>query len=116
MAIPFMIGSLVFIPKIISYMALAGLIIAGIAEFRQGHIGRLGIAGNAFLLWQIFFPVWTTLPHWFQWYLNIGTILAVIAIPSYLFKFSLPTEFYKFAFIGYGSFSIILAIVVPFFI
>ena len=113
MAIPFMIGGLVFIPKIISYIALAGLIIAGIAEFRQGHIGRLGIAGNAFLLWQIFFPVWATLPNWFQWYLNVGTILAVIAIPSYLFKFSLPTEFYKFAFIAYGSFSIILAIVIP---
>ena len=60
------------------------------------------------------FPIWTTLPNWFQWYLNIGTILAIIAIPSYLFKFSLPTEFYKFVFFGYGSFSIILALVIPF--
>ena len=55
MTIAFMIGSLIFIPKIISYVALIGLMIAGIAEFRQGHIGRIGIAGNAFLLWQIFF-------------------------------------------------------------
>lgn len=57
MAIPLMIGELIFIPKIISYIALIALIIVGIAEFRQGHIGRSGIAGNAFLLWQIFFPI-----------------------------------------------------------
>ena len=113
MAIPLMLGSLVFVPKVISYIALIILVLAGIAEFRQGHIGRLGIAGNAFLLWQIFFPIFSTLPNWFQWYLNIGTILAIIAVPSYLFKFSLPSEFYTFSFIGYGSFSIILAIVVP---
>jgi len=116
MAIPFMVGGLVFIPKIISYVALIVLVLAGIAEFRQGHIGRLGIAGNAFLLWQIFYPTFLSLPNWFQWYLNIGTILAIIAIPSYLFKFSLPSEFYTFSFIGYGSFSVILAIVVPFII
>ena len=116
MAFPFMIGSLVFIPKVISYIALVGLVIAGIAEFRQGHIGRIGIAANAFLLWQIFFPIWSNIPNWFQWYLNVGTILAVIAIPSYLFRFSLPSEFYTFSFICYGSFSVILAILVPFFI
>lgn len=116
MPIPLMVGSLVFIPKVISYIALIGLVIAGIAEIRQGHIGRIGIAANAFLLWQIFFPIWSTIPNWFQWYLNVGTILAAIAIPSYLFRFSLPSEFYTFSFIGYGSFSVILAILVPFFI
>ena len=54
MAIPFMVGGLVFIPKIISYVALI--------------------------------------------------------------EFSLPSEFYTSSFIGYGSFSVILAIVVPFII
>jgi len=111
-----MIGTFIFVPKIISYIGLIGLIIAGIAEFRQGHIGRLGIAANAFLLWQIFFNVFTQLPIWFQWYLNIGTLFAIIAIPSYLFKFSLPKEFYQISFILYGSFSIIIAAIMPFFL
>ena len=111
-----MIGGLVFIPKILSYLVLIGLVLMGIKEFRQGHIGRLGIATNAFLLWQIFYGDWTNLPNWFQWYLNLGTIFAIIAIPSYLLKVSLPKEFYQIAFIGYGSFSVIIAIFLPFFI
>ena len=111
-----MFEGLVFVPKLISYISLLGLIIAGIAEFRQGHIGRLGIAANAFLLWQIFFSVWGALPIWVQWYLNVGTILAVIAIFSYLFKLSLIKEFYQVAFILYGSFSLIFAIIFYFLI
>lgn len=111
---PFMIGSLIFIPNVISYIALLLLVVAGIAELRQGHIGRLGITANAFFLWQIFFPIWTNLPQWFQWYLNIGTILAIIALPSYLLKISLPSHFYGFAFVGYSSFSLILVITMIF--
>ena len=112
MIIPFMISQLIFIPKIISLLVLGGLILASIVEFRQGHIGKIAIAGNAFLLWQIFFSNWGGLPIWFQWYLNIGTILAVIAIPSYLFKKSLPTWFYQGAFILYGSISVIITVVI----
>lgn len=110
MTIPFMFNTLVFVPKIISYIGLVILVVAGIAEFRQGHIGRIGIAANAFLLWQIFFPIWTNLPILLQWYLNIGTIFAIIALVAYIIKIRLPTEYYQIAFIGYGSFSVILAI------
>jgi len=111
-----MASGLIFIPKIVSLLVILGLVLFGIVEFRKGHIGRISIAGNAFLLWQIFFSSWNVLPSWFQWYLNLGTIFAVIAVPSYLFKnsfkTSLPTEFYKIAFVLYGSFSIIVAIII----
>ena len=107
-----MTDGLIFIPKVISLLAIAGLVLFGIAEFRRGHIGRIAIAGNAFLLWQIFFSSWNALPNWFQWYLNIGTIFAIIAIPSYLFKESLPKEFYQVAFVLYGSVSVIIAIII----
>jgi len=112
MTAPFMIGGLVLIPEVLSYIALILLVVGGIAEFRQGHIGRIGIAANAFLLWQIFFPLWESLPNLFQWYLNIGTIVGIVALASYMVKLRLPTEFYQISFLGYGSFSVFLAIVV----
>lgn len=90
------------------------LFVAGIAEFRQGHIGRLGIAGNAFLLWQVFFGVWDKLPDYFQWYLNVGTLVAVIALASYVLKERLPTEFYQVCYLAYGSFSVLFTIVFAF--
>jgi hypothetical protein len=108
MAFPLMFSGLVFVPTIVSYIALLILFIAGIAEYRQGHIGRIAITGNAFLLWQIFFIEWSNLLPFLQWYLNIGTILGVVAIISYLWKFSLPSKFYSFAYFGYGSFSIFI--------
>ena len=114
MPIPFMIESVVFIPNILSYLLLVGLLLVGIKEFRQGHIGRIGIVVNAFLLWQIFYGDWSKLPIIFQWYLNMGTILALVAIPSYLFRFKLPKEFYQIAFLGYGSISILIVIFIQF--
>ena len=48
MTVQLMLNQLVFIPKALSLLALIGLILFGIAEFRRGHIGRLGIAGNDF--------------------------------------------------------------------
>ena len=116
MTIPFMIEDLIFIPKIISYGTLILLVLFGIKEFRQGYIGRLGIAANAFLLWQIFYGDWSKLPSWFQWYLNISTILAIVGILSYLFKIRLRTNFYQIAFLGYGSLAVLIAIFIPFII
>ena len=107
-----MIDELIFIPKAVSFIIIILLVLMGIKELRQGHIGRLGIVANAFLLWQIFYEDWAMLPDGFQWYLNLGTIFAIIAIPSYLLKVSLPKEFYQIAFIGYGSLSLIIAIVI----
>lgn len=112
MLTPLMTGSLVMLPSNISFLALGGLIVAGLMEFRQGHIGRVGIALNAFLLWQIFFSSWGVLPDWFQLYLNAGTIFAAIALVTYTLHFRLPSIFYSISFIGYGSLSLIAAIVI----
>ncbi len=107
-------GSLVFLPRPVPIIALVLLFVAGIAESRQGYIGRIAIAGNAFLLWQIFFPYWTQLPQWFQGYLDIGSIAGAIATVSYLARESLPSEFYEFSYILYGSFSILAALVLSY--
>ena len=106
-----MVSGLVFVPKALSLLVLAGLIIAGIVELRHGSwIGRPALAANAFFLWQIFFPFWATLPGIVQIYLNLGTIIAAIALGSYLLGRSLPNEFYQVTFLGYGSISVIFAI------
>jgi hypothetical protein len=100
------------LPKVIFLIGLVGVLVAGLTEFRQGHIGRPAIFINALLLWQIFYSVWGTLPTWFQWYLNIGSIVGLIAIIAYLPRKKLPTEFYQFCYYVYGSFSIIIAAIV----
>lgn len=102
----------VSIPKIIFLIGLIGILVAGFAEFRRGYIGRVAIFLNAILLWQIFYPAWDILPIWFQWYLNVGSIVGLIAIFSYFLKGHLITEFYKFCYFLYGSFSIIFAILI----
>ena len=99
------------IPAGISIIVLVGLFIAGIAEFRQGYIGRVAIFLNALLLWEIFFGIWGSLPQLFQLYLNIGSIVGLIAIISYFPRISLPKEFYTFCYIFYGSISIIVAVI-----
>ena len=110
MLIPLMDGSLVFLPKPVPIIALALLFVAGIAESRQGYIGRIAIAGNAFLLWQIFFTYWNQLPQWFQGYLDAGSIAGTIAVVSYLARESLPSEFYELSYLLYGSLSILAAL------
>ena len=107
-----MIEDLIFLPKSASYIILVMLLAAGIYEFRHSYIGRIGIFVNSLILWQIFFPAFNTLHPLFQWYLNIGTIIGIIAILSYLLKEKLPTEFYQVCFILYGSISIIIILIV----
>jgi hypothetical protein len=109
-----MVGSLILLPKSVSYIALILLLIAGVVEIRQGHIGRVGIFLNSMLLWQIFYEPFQTLPLWFQWYLNIGTILGVLALIAYFLHESLPTEFYQISFIAYGSISILVILLLVF--
>lgn len=99
------------IPKGVFLVGLIGIFVAGIAEFRKGHIGRPAIFANSILLWQIFFSIWTTLPLWLHWYLNIGSVVGLIAIIAYVPKWKLPTKFYQFCYYLYGSFSIILVII-----
>jgi|SRR5664280_2138322 hypothetical protein len=105
-----MLSGLVFLPAWFSIIAMIILLVAGFAEYRQGYIGRVAIFGNAMLLWQVFFASWDKLPDFFQWYLNIGTAVAVIAIVSYVTRQSLPSEFYTICYVAYGSISVLLAI------
>src|SRR5437870_2459704 len=109
---PLMDPNLVFLPKPVAILGIILLLVAAIAEMRQHYIGRIGIAANAFLLWQIFFSYWNLLPDWFQLYLDLGSVVAVVAILFYLAKESLPTEFYQFSFMFYSSLSVLAAIVV----
>ncbi len=46
------------IPAGVSLLFIIGLFIASIAEFRQGHVGRVSIFLNALLLWEIFYNSW----------------------------------------------------------
>ncbi|MBI2654399.1 hypothetical protein HYX02_06355 [Candidatus Woesearchaeota archaeon] len=108
MTTPLMIETLIILPKSLSYIAMIGLVVAGIVEFRQSYIGRVGIFLNSLLLWQIFYHYFNNLPNWFQIYLNIGTIIGIIALVAYLSKESLPVEFYQISFLAYGSFSILI--------
>lgn len=98
------------IPRGLFLLGLVAVFVAGITEFRQGHIGRPAIFINALFLWQIFFSVWGILPVWMQWYLNVGSIAGLIAIIAYVPKWRLPTEFYQFCYYAYGSLSIIIVI------
>jgi len=113
---PLMVSPLIFVPRNISLLVIIGLIFAGIVEIRRGHVGRPGIALNVFFLWQLFFEYWARLPNWFQVYLDIGSVVAVIALISYFKRFSLPGQFYNMALIGFGSFSVIAAVIVSYLI
>jgi hypothetical protein len=77
---------------------------------RKGYMTRPAIFLNVLLLWQIFFPIWDTLPKIIQVYLNIGTFIGVIALISYITGESISTEAYKVFLVLYGSLSIILLI------
>ena len=111
---PFIPGFVVMLPEAISLGMLALLSLYGLKEFRQGHIGRVGLTANVFLLWQLAYPVWANIPELGQLYLNVGTLMAIVAVPSYITKISLPTEFYTWAFRLYSSISVILAVVAYF--
>ena len=106
-----MTGTLIFVPQIISFVAILFLVVYGLREIRKGHIGRIELAANVFLIWQLFFPVWGNLPGYFQWYLNVGSVVAVIALFTYFSKIRLPTEFYNFTLVGYGSIAVVAAVV-----
>lgn len=107
---PLMLKELVVFPKFWSSLAIFALMIGVLVERRQGHISRPAIVGNAFFLWQIFFDSWAQLPEFLQWYLNIGTVVALIALMSYVLRERLPTGFYKFCYYFYGSLSILVVI------
>ena len=105
-----MVSAFVFVPQLISFVAMLFLLIYGFRELRRGHIGRIELAANVFLVWQLFFPVWANLPSYFQWYLNIGSVVAVLTLLTYFTRTSLPKGFYKLTLVSYGSIAILAAI------
>jgi carbon starvation protein CstA len=111
MTAPWMHSNLVFLPAETASIALLAVVIVGIlVEYRQHHIARPAIFGNAILLWQVFFGKWDQLPDWLQIYLNVGTVVGVVALLSYLLKARLPNGFYKLAFYAYGSLTVLVLI------
>ena len=50
------------------------------------------------------------MPELVRWHLNVGSFVAVIALASYLFKQSLPAEFYQFCYYLYGSTTILVSL------
>lgn len=110
MAAPFMIGSLVLLPPLVSVGALILLLIYGYIEMRKQYIGRIAMVANVFLLWQIFYNNFQQLPSALQWYLNIGSILAIVGLITYLSRSSLPSGFYRIGFLLYGSISVLIVI------
>jgi hypothetical protein len=107
-----MFGQLIGVPTNISIGILVVLLFIGIADIRHGYLGRPEIVANVFFLWQIFYNIWNTLSPFLQIYLDIGSICAILAGISYVFRESLPTEFYTFTFIAYSSISIIVLLFV----
>lgn len=106
---PLMTSSLVFLPPE-TFFLLIPLLFLSIKEFRSGYIGRIGIVVNVFLLWQVFYNQWMFLPGWFQLYLDIGTLVAVVAFMAYIFDRRLPKQFYTGAFVAYGSFTLVIVL------
>ena len=107
---PLMLKGLIFMPETVSFLLIVGLMVGGLVEYRQGHVSRPAMVGNAFLLWQIFYGDWNLLPDLLQLYLNIGTIVASAALGSYLLRASLPSEFYVVGYLFYGSVSVLVVI------
>ena len=100
--------ALLVIPKELNLILIFGLIFAVFVQIRQGHIGRPGIVANSFIVIEMFAPHWDRLPEAAQIYLYGALVFGVIAAISYASKESLPTEFYKMAFILYSSLSILM--------
>ncbi|GEM_PF-2795099 len=107
---PLMIKDAIFIPKSLSIIGICLLILLGRKEHARRHVGRLGIVGNSLFLWQVFYNAWASLPNWMAWYLNLGTIFGGIALLTYLSRDSLPTEYYNVALWLYGSFSVLIVL------
>jgi hypothetical protein len=82
-----------FLPvKVLDILPAVTLILVGLIVETQ-YVGRIAIFMNAVAL-TTFFYKFTGLPDWLIWYINLSTIAGIIAILSYIFDESLPSEFY----------------------
>ena len=82
---------------------MALLVLIGIQQFRQGHIGRVGIASAGVLVFDTAYPIWNQLGEMWRIYTAMAVLFGVVAGFSYLTKVSLSTEFYKIALLLYGA-------------
>lgn len=81
--------------KIIEILPALTLIIVGLIVEKY-YVSRIAIVTNAVALSTFFVKVKST-PIAIIWYINILTILGIIALFSRFFKISLPKEFYTIA-------------------
>lgn len=83
--------------------SIALLVLVGIQQLRQGHIGRVGIASAGVLVFTTAYPIWNQLAGLWRIYTGVAVVFGVIAGFSYLTKTSVSTEFYKIALLLYGA-------------
>lgn len=102
--------SFLVIPSSVGVLLLVGLLAAGFMQFRQGYIGRIGIFCNGLIIGETLCPHWQLIPDWAQIYVYIALVLGIIALISYIFKKSLPQEFYQICLVAFGSASIIIVL------
>lgn len=95
-------------------ITIAALGLAAVQQYRQGHIGRVGIASAGALVIGTAYPIWGQLSEIWRIYAMVAVPFASIAGVSYLTGTSLPTEFYKIALLLYGAVPVILALVYGF--
>jgi hypothetical protein len=89
--------------SVIFQLTLLGLLLAAIQQARQQYIGRIAIAGMAILIVQQAYPVWETLAPLWRYYTLVALVWGGIGTVTYLSKTSLPTEYYKTAYVIYGA-------------
>ena len=108
---PWMFGEWIVVPVIYSHLAVFALLIAALAELKEGRIRKIGVVLNVLLLWQVFYPVWDSLSVWFQYYLDAGSVLATVAFVTYFSDIKLKSGFHRLCFLLYGSATLLIAIV-----
>jgi len=78
------------------------------------YVGRLAMASNIFLAWQLLGGMWYELPELVQMYLNVGLIMAALVLFSYISKTPIPTVVYKMGRLFFGAISVILVLIYVF--
>lgn len=95
-------------------LTITALGLGAIQQFRQGHIGRVGIFSAGALVLGTAYPIWSQLSEVWRIYAMIAVPFMGVAGLSYLSKTSLPSEFYKLALLLYGAAPVILVLVYGF--
>jgi len=101
---------LIQIPVMVSDVFAIIMLLISAFFVEKYYIGRIAMAGNIFFAWQLLGNLWYQLPEILQGYLNFGLIIAVAAVGSYIFKYPLPTPFYRIGKLFFGSVSVLIII------